>query len=486
MHNIVYDLVYKHAGERPESAAVISGQGEIISYAQLARLVGQMANYLRHCGVAAGRVTGISMGTHPVHVVTMLAVAQLGGVSLPLHPMVPMERRMLAARRFGATCVISGRQDMALNGLEFIGVNESIFEGSRSADDAIHPATPDDPMRIIISSGTSGDPKGMILTHGNMSSRIHTSEAGAQSNSRVLPMDINFINGFRPAVSSLARGGTLVFPVSHMLEHVLLALITQKVTHVYFSPFHVRQLVGIIAPNVVTACPDLVSLRIGGASIAPDLLHTVRRRITQNVHISYGSTESGMVSYATPEMLEKYPDTVGKLCKWAEVEIVDEQNLPRKTGETGIIRIRSAHQVKGYYRDDNRTREHFRDGWFYPGDLGRFNEEGLLFIEGRLDDILNAGGAKINPEDIESVLVSHPAVADAGAFIAMPQEGGEVLAVALVLNNPARLNEVANYAQAKLGPLAPAHYEIVQHLPRTPTGKLRRDMLTLGGQAAAS
>ncbi len=477
MNANVASLVYEQALLRPSSVAIITHQ-QTITYAELSRLVSILSHHLRSQGVEPGQVVGVSMAQIPLHLMTLLALAQVGAVSLPLHQAVPMERRLLAAKRFGASCVVSGRNEFALEGLDFIGLDKISFEAGVQGDDFIHPATDDTPMRIAISSGTSGDPKGMVLTHGLVALRNQTTEAGATSSSRVISMDINFIVGFRPAMSALARGAVLVFPASLAAEDVSDSLVKHRVTHAYFSPFQVRDIADRADLNGIT-CPDLVCLRVGGGHIRKALLHAVTTRLSQNVYASYGSTESGMVTYATPEMLVAFPNTAGKVCEWATVEVVDSENNLLPAGITGQLRVRSTHQVKGYYGDEERSRRYFRNGWFYPGDLGHFDAEGLLYIDGRIDEQINLGGMIINPEDIEATLAAHPAVIDAGAFISMEVAEYEVPAVALVLNNPAQIDMIQAYALAKLGPLSPLRYFTIAALPRTETGKLKRNELAV-------
>lgn len=471
-------LVREQARLRPASPALIRPE-RVITHGQMMVAVGVVARHLRQQGVTPGQVVGLSMGQNPLHVITLLALAQVGAVSLPLHMAVPAERRLLAARRFGAGCVVSGRAEMALDGIPFVSLAGLPFDGSTLAPDAaMHAVATDTPFRIAISSGTSGDPKGMVLTHGAMALRIAQADHGVSALSRTLPMDLNFIVGFRPALSALAQGGALVMPASFSAEPLLQAIVSHAVTHIYLSPAQARSLVEPLATEGVR-CPSLLCLRIGGGPLPSEVLREVRRKLSPNVYVSYGSTESGLVTYATPEILERQPGCVGRVCSWARIEVVsaDDREQPLPAGSIGVLRIRSEHQVAGYYRDEARSQRHFRDGWFYPGDLGGFDEEGLLYIEGRADDQLNVGGLKVNPEDVEAVLQSHPDVIDAGAFVFSGAEGHEELAAAVVLRAPDRLDAVRAHARDRLGPLAPSHYFAVPSLPRTLTGKLQRGEL---------
>lgn len=476
-HNIV-DIIYEQARLRPASPAIISNE-RIITFRQLMIAVGITARHLRQNGVLPKQVVGISMGQNALHVITMLALAQLGAVSLPLHTAVPADRRALAARRFGAEYVVSGNSNMALPGLPFISLAGLSFDNASVAPDLdIFEVTPDSPFRIAISSGTSGDPKGMILTHRMMALRMAEADYGVTPASRTLPMDLNFIVGFRPALSALAKGSALVIPAAKPDVGLLHTLISHAVSHVYMSPLQAGKLVEPLISDGIH-CPDLICLRIGGGPLPFETLQKVRHKITRNIFISYGSTESGLVSYATPEILEQHPSCVGRVCPWADVEIVNEDNhnelMP--AGSTGLIRIRSGQQVSGWYLNDEKTRKHFQEGWYYPGDIGCFDESGLLYIKGRIDEQLNIGGLKVNPEDIEATLTELPVVVEAGVFVFNQADGCEEVAVAVVLNSNGTLEEIQNYARKKLGPLAPARYFAVSTLPRTMTGKLRRGEL---------
>ena len=155
------------------------------------------------------------------------------------------------------------------------------------------------------------------------------------------------------------------------------------------------------------------------------------------------------------------------------MEIIGANGEILPSGSKGEIRVRSSHQVTAYLQDEERSRKHFRESWFYPGDTGYFDDSGLLYIEGRLDSILNFGGLKLNPQEIEAVLKSHPSVLDAAVFISTENVGREELVAALELKNNYKLPEIDTYARSKLGPLAPSRYVAVNSLPRTETGKVK-------------
>lgn len=478
MSNVVSQTIYGPARSHPDRTAIVTRTGEVFSYAQAAEAVGQLAWHLRTRDIRPGQVVGVSMGGHSLHLLTLLALAQIGAVSLPLHPAAPAERRLLAARRFGATCLVSESRDLELAGLAFVGLDRSEFRSDGPSDLDVHPVAADAPMHIMVSSGTSGDPKAMIWSHGNVALRNRTFEPGGDGLKRVLQMDLNFFVGFGPALRALAHADALVFPLSPSAEHVLLTLITQRITHAYLSPHQASLLGALVGANVSHACPDLVSLRVVGEHLNAQLLETLRRRLTPNIYVAYGAVEAGVVTLAGPDMLARCPETVGVPCAWAEVQVVDGAGVPVPAGTVGEVRIRSAQQVAGYHLDEARTEARFRDGWFHPNDRGHFDAEGRLYVEGRVDDMINVGGAMMDAEDIERTLCAHPAVREAGAFVHASADGQAALSAALVLADVGRLAEIQAYAQAKLGPLAPVQYVLTAALPRTATGKIQRRLLS--------
>jgi len=145
----VAGIVYEQARLRPASPAII-GPDQIITYGHLCTAVGVVARHLRQHGVSPGQVVGLSMGQNALHIVAMLAIAQAGATSLPLHLAVPRERRALAARRFGAACIVSGRDDMALDGLAFVSLATLSFDGmSTPADTDVYPVAGDVLLRKL-------------------------------------------------------------------------------------------------------------------------------------------------------------------------------------------------------------------------------------------------------------------------------------------------------------------------------------------------
>ena len=472
--NIVLRVLAR-AQVHPASPALVSGEG-VITYGQLQTYVSAVAHHLANYGVSQGQVVGVSMAHNPMHVITLLALAQLGAISLPLHMAINAERRMLAAQRFGTKCVVSGRAEMALPGLPFVSLANVSLGGPELQGMPVADVEPNDPLRIMLSSGTSGDPKGMVYTHGLMADRIAGPDQRLSRFSRTLLSDLNFAAGYSQALRALAAGAVLVIAPSQAPADLLHILVSHAVTHAFLSPSQAQALCNEVPRNGVH-CPTMACLRIGGGSMSPSLLNELIGKITTNVFVLYGSTEAGSVAQATPELLASKPHSAGPLSLGVQVEIVDESDSIAAPNVTGTLRIRTPYQVAGYFGDDPRNARHFRDGWFYPGDSGCIDERGYLTIQGRTDELLNIGGFIVNPVEVEEVVGSQNGVSQCAAFAWMQGADQEMLAVAIVPISGSALAGIEAAVRAQLGPLAPQQYFMVDALPQTLNGKLRRSQV---------
>jgi len=229
---------------------------------------------------------------------------------------------------------------------------------------------------------------------------------------------------------------------------------------------------------------DLSSLRalvFAAAPLAPSLLEEVKRRICPNIYEYYGLQETGILTQLGPEEKEKKPDSVGKVIFSAEVRIVDARGKDVPVGEVGEIIGRAPTATAGYFQNEEKTREVFRDGWVHTGDLGRFDEEGFLYLSGRLKDMIISGGQNVFAVEVEAMLLSHPGVADC-AVIGLPHDTWGEMVTGVVVKAPEASvteGELISYCKERI-----AGFKVPKKilwtdapLPRTPTGKVTKFVL---------
>jgi acyl-CoA synthetase (AMP-forming)/AMP-acid ligase II len=211
---------------------------------------------------------------------------------------------------------------------------------------------------------------------------------------------------------------------------------------------------------------------------APEALrHEIRRRITPHLVICYATNETGYETSADATAQVAFPETVGYAVDDVEIQIVDDCGGPLPPGQAGLVRLRGSALPTAYIDDPVATAAAFRDGWYYPGDLGILSPAGALFLAGRADDMINYDGTKIYPAEIELALLQHRGVAEAAAFPIVVGGYRQVPVAAVVLREPATADALVAFCRERLGDRAPRIVYLFSSLPKTATGKvLKREL----------
>ena len=240
------------------------------------------------------------------------------------------------------------------------------------------------------------------------------------------------------------------------------------------------QIAGLVA-ELQRASRRLTSLKnvyYGGGEASPSLIDSMRRDLCVNVTCAYGSTEAGSTARFLVQDPDLQPGMVGYVVPEAEVQIVDPEDNVLGAGEEGIIRIRSSYMVQGYYNNPEETQRCFRDGWFYPGDRGRLLPSGALVLAGRSGELINRGGIKIDPMEIDRCLQDCHGVKDAAAFSFENLQNAEDVCVALVVEDGCDFGALRRHVAQVLGrDRSPAVFLRVQEIPRNQMGKPQRKQM---------
>jgi acyl-coenzyme A synthetase/AMP-(fatty) acid ligase len=298
-------------------------------------------------------------------------------------------------------------------------------------------------------------------------------QCGDGSSARVLPPHLHITAALNLALFALCAGGCVVFPRDYESAGYLTALQSQGVTHAGLPPAHLALLLASL-PEDRIAFPTIQHLRLMGGTPSPALVELTRRRFSTEIFLPYAIGEIGVVSMATPDIIATVPGSSGRIAPGARVEIHDERGAACAPDTAGTLRVAIDGMPTGYYGPDADDASRFRDGWFHTGDRARLTREGLLFIEGRSDDILNIGGRKAAPAYIEGILEEHPGVREAAVFAAGEGVGGVQLGAAIVPGDALDWAALHGYARNRLGVLAPARYYEATALPRNDMGKIVR------------
>ncbi|MNZ85610.1 Long-chain-fatty-acid--CoA ligase FadD13 [compost metagenome] len=336
----------------------------------------------------------------------------------------------------------------------------------------------DDPFYFNLTSGTTGLPKCYVINHYNCTAGnaiFHSYDLTARDVvMTVFPMFGRV--GFGWAITSVTLGLRNVL-VNFDAQTALRLIGEEGVSIVNLVPTMAAML--LAAPGLASAKVDsLRAIVFAGASLPEPLRHAVQASLCQDLYEYYGMQESGGLVLSTPEDRARRPGSVGRLILHSQLRIVDLQGRDLPTGQPGEILGRCPAAVTAYYDNPEKSAETFRDGWVHTGDIGYLDEEGYLFISGRLKEVIVTGGQNVHAAEVEETILAVPGIAEC-AVIGLPDPlwGESVTAVVVPAGNePVDGDAVIRYCHARLAGFKTPKRVIQQHepLPRTPTGKVQK------------
>jgi acyl-coenzyme A synthetase/AMP-(fatty) acid ligase len=278
--------------------------------------------------------------------------------------------------------------------------------------------------------------------------------------------------GFQVLLATLWRGGVLVMTGDS--EATIKALPNYKIQNMVGSPRGLMNFFEAAERRPEYRC-GLEAIFTGGSVLSEALSERVRARLCANLTNGYGSTEATMVASMPAHFARGLVGAMGYVLPGMMVEIVDHEGRVVAAEGEGAVRIRSEYGVGEYLEDPEETERVFRDGWFYPGDLGYFTKDNVLVISGRTRNVLNLGGEKISPERVEAVLSMHPNVAQCAVVAAASESGVDELAALVISRSYLDSNALGAFCKANLpSAFVPTRFISVADLPRNEMGKIDR------------
>lgn len=474
----IADQIEARARERPWAVACIDA-GTPLSFARIDTAVQRAAVQLRDLGVGPGTVVGTTLGQSALHLVIVLALARLGAVSMALRASMTPERRAAVAGRYRVQLVVREARLPDTPGVAELLVDGSLLEAVSGAVPRVAsaPAT-GRPWRYALSSGTTGVPKAVAITHRSISTAawLYRGMPALWGGRRhLLFLDLNVAVGLNMALRRLIAGDMTIMMSSAGPDAFFDAVDRYGVDGTRVSP-HTLGLLVDRAPGDAPCCPDL-EITVTGGALPSTLRARAASRVTDRLLVSYGSTETGTLAAAPASVRAERPGAAGRLLPWVQAQAVDDQDHPLPAGEQGRLRFRGPEVIQGYLDDPDANARAFRDGWFYPGDLGAIAPDGMLMLAGRADEMLNIGGRKVNAVEVDDALLAHPDVAEAAAFVALSSTGRPLLVAAVVSRGGFDEKALVQHCRQRLGHSAPERIIAAPSLPRNVSGKIQRGRL---------
>ncbi len=465
----ISEPIREQARRQPDVVAVVRIGGQSVTYVQLDRLIDALARRVLDLGLGPGQVAAVETRMPFPFLVMALALARIGvAAALEDLPDADADHRFTLEAPPRESTVPHTK--MLLEWFEPIGPEAAVAPVPSHEDDAAI-------CRIFSSSGTTGRPKQIAVSHELMRRRIEMKNF--VSPLPAAPVQIISIwptggYGYRDSLRVLYAGGRVLFCTG--VDDILKLIDVQRVNFLVVTPGALRHIVAA-RPVDARPCPSLVAIEVGGSHLPASVWRAARARLCPLVLASYGTTETGSVAAGRMDEIADRPAVVGRVHEGVTVEAVDAEGHPLPRGSEGRIRIRSHLCVDSYFRDPEGTAESFRDGWFYPGDIGSVSAEGDLSITGREGEIINVGGAKVSPLVIENALLALPGIKDAAAFGLPDADGIVEMWAAIVPAGRLDMKQVFVAIRERLLGLAPRYLFDLPEIPRNDGGKIRRDEL---------
>jgi acyl-CoA synthetase (AMP-forming)/AMP-acid ligase II len=468
-----------HARHRPSRIAVQQGETRI-SYLELDRAVRQRAAALLDRGVRPGDLVGVALDDSIEHLLTLWALARAGAVILPFDcRWLALEKERLAAHFEPAVVLVE--PGMAFAGVPCLEIDETWQQRVKSASSEREFADGDRGLVLSLSSGTTGRPKGPMVSHHKFASRFwtHFIDLGFGSRETYLNATPLYFGGGRSfCMSTLYAGGTVVLLAPPYTPAELAHEVERSSASVLFLvPTLLRRLLGCEGDELLPF-RRLKVLVSSGSALAAEERAQIRARICPNFVEFYSSTEGGGITVLSPDDQRERPGSVGRAVFGVSLQVVGETHQPLAAGEIGRIRYRGAAVADGFHRDPEASAEAFREGWYYPGDLGALDDDGFLYLKGRAKDMIIRGGINIHPQDIEAVLLEHAGVADA-AVVGWPSvEFNEEVAAFVVVRGAVDPQALREHCRSRLAPYkVPREVFLVEELPKNSLGKVVKSEL---------
>ncbi|MFP5068217.1 long-chain-fatty-acid--CoA ligase [Pseudonocardia nantongensis] len=491
------DLVARHARTRPD-APCLADPSTSRSYAEVDDRVARLAGALVARGVGRGDRVAV-LGLNSVELLeAYLAVLRCGAICVPLNfrPVAGEIAYQLGdagaatvvcdARFAGVVEQARAEVDTVTSVITIGGGLEDVIAGAEPLEEL--PVGDDEPAYIMYTSGTTGRPKGAVLTHRNLMlhafSQITHLGIGPDDNVWLSGAPLFHIAGLAGMVPSLISGGRTIVPTSTGFDPVatLDLLERERVTSCFFVPAQWAAMCAV--PDL--AARDLSSLNRVSWGAAPASSTLIRTMIDSfpgaQVVTSFGQTETSPVTCTLrgEDALRKI-GSVGTPMINVEVRVVDEEMNDVPRGEIGEIVYRGPTVMRGYWNKPAETAEAFRGGWFHSGDLVRQDADGFYFVVDRKKDMIISGGENVYCAEVEDVLAGHPKVADV-ALIGVPDErwGETPLAVVVPADpaDPPTLDEIGEFCDDRLARYKrPRRLAVLDELPRNPSGKVLKTRL---------
>jgi acyl-CoA synthetase (AMP-forming)/AMP-acid ligase II len=504
----LHDLLDYHARERPGGEFAVQGSRQV-TYAEALAQANRIAHALVSAGLDMGDRAAILSKNSIEYVIAYFGASKAGVALVPLnYRLAPPEWAFIASDAGAKLLLAAEEYTAAVDGVRgdmgtvkhFVAIGEGRTARWQSYHDWTagqpvsapdRPVTPGHDVYQMYTSGTTGRPKGAMLTHAAVTANIFQSSfiRDSEPGDRVLLVaPVYHAAAAVTAFGCVSRAGSLYIHSDFVPAEVVRALSEERITVTTLVPAMIQACL-VMVPDVATRRYDTLRIIAYGASpIAEQTLRRAMEVFQCEFLQGYGMTETtASATHLLPRdherALRDKPElllSAGRAACGTEVRVVDDLDQPVPNGTIGEIVIRGPQLMRGYWNQAEATADALRGGWMHTGDAGIMDDEGYVYIQDRVKDMIVSGGENVYPREIEEVLFQHPAIADAAVIGIPDQRFGEAAMAVVVLRQAASATgeEIMTFCRSKLGGFkTPRSVDFVAALPRNPSGKvLKREL----------
>lgn len=475
----------------PGKPALVEIDRLTLTYAELNQGANRLAHHLASRGVGKGDHVAVLSGNSIEHMIALYGIAKIGAVSVVLDPKWTGFEVSRALGFFDCKFLIL---DQALadkvsggeTGPLELGMVE--YEAAKTKCDLLDqvaalPATEPDVAigdhevsTIVLTSGTTGFPKGVMRSHRNIEIGCINGVLGKaqDENSRELAVvPLYYGSGRGSVIGQIYLGGTVYIMQKFDPERVATVIGRENITAMGLAPTMCSRLLKV--PRLERFdFGSLTSLRKAGSPFTAAMAEEIIARITPNIYQTYACTETGCVTLLKPHEQIPKAGSSGRPVWGVDVEVLDAADQALAPGEQGEIRVRSPNVCLGYYNNPKLEASTFKDGWFYTGDIGRFDQDGHLYIVGRTKDLIKTGSINVAPQEIAATILAMDGIDDAVVFGIPDREWGEAIKAIIVVapgSNVTRDDIERHCKKTLAGYKVPKFVEFSDSIARNTLGK---------------
>jgi len=506
---LIRDFLSQSARQHPDKPAVWY-KDTWMAYGKLDVRSNQLANFLIETGVKRGDRVAILYENSFNYIISYFAILKAGAVAVPLNTDITLDvlayylnhsgsRALISNTRFVRFVLPAVQQAPGLDHVILEHEDLSTLEGKLSCrtsrlQDVFEKASEDPPdvrlididsASIIYTSGSTGSPKGVLLSHSNVVSNTESivEYLHLTADDRIMvTLPFCYIYGQSLLTTHFSVGGSVVIENQFFYPKIILRTMKKtKVTGFSGVPSTFMRMLNRSAVRE-TELETLRYVTQAGGHMAPAIREEVARAfVPAQLYIMYGATEAApRLTYLEPSKLSEKLSSIGKAIPNVEVLVVDKQGQPVAPHQTGEIVARGSNIMVGYWNDPQATDEVIRDGYYHTGDLGQVDEEGYIYVVGRLKDMIKSNGFRVSAREVEDAIMEIDGIVEVAVKSVEDEDTGEAIKAFLVLRDGEQTSfeEIRRKLKGRLPEYKiPRHVEIRDDLPKNASGKIMKNEL---------